>query len=252
MGDKLRSVNTRFWEDPFIEGLTPNEKLLFLYLLTNPLTNLMGIYEITVKRISYDTGMTKECIEKGLKGFERVRKVLNIDNFVVLPNFLKNQSLNDNMKVGVVNLFKSLPNELKIKLLGNDYQSLSKDYQSIRNGLLKLNGNRIEIEKEIETEKEPEILNVPFTVFWDLYDKKEDRVKCEVKWIRLTDLERQQCIQNLPAYINSTPNKQYRKNPATYLNNKSWENEILRIKNNAEFGLTDEPQIQVSTKYLKR
>jgi hypothetical protein len=152
MSDKLRLVNTRFWEDPFIEELTPTEKLLFLYLLTNPLTNMLGIYEISIKRICYDTGITKENIEKGLKRFERVRKAFIMDNYLILPNFLKNQSLNDNMKVGVIKLFKSLPISLKEKLLGNDYQTLSNDYQSLRNALLKLNG----IEREIEIEKESE------------------------------------------------------------------------------------------------
>jgi hypothetical protein len=163
MGDKLRSVNTRFWEDPFIEGLPPNEKLLFLYLLTNPLTNLMGIYEITIKRISYDTGITKESIEKGLKRFERVRKAFIIDNYLILPNFLKNQSLNDNMKTGVVKLFKSLPNTLKEKLLGNDYQTIQNDYQTFRNGLLKLNGIEREEEKEIEIKLEKENPKKGFT-----------------------------------------------------------------------------------------
>jgi hypothetical protein len=227
MSEKLRSVNTRFWEDPFIEGLTPNEKLLFLYLLTNPLTNLIGIYEITIRRISYDTGLKSDIIFKGLKGFGTVRKALFINGFIILPNFLKNQNLNDNMKTGVIKLFKSIPNELKLKLLGNDYQTLSNDYQTLRNGLLKLNGNRIEIEDEKETEKEVKILNVPFEVFWNLYDKKEDRIKCEVKWENLKDEERQKCIENLPAYIKSTPDKKYRKNPATFLNNKSWNNEII-------------------------
>ena len=61
-----------------------------------------------------------------------------------------------------------------------------------------------------------------------LYDKKEDRIKCEGKWNRLTDKERETCIIKLPAYILSTPDKQYRKNPATYINNKSWENEIIK------------------------
>jgi hypothetical protein len=152
MSDKLRAVNTRFWEDPFIEGLNPTEKLLFLYLLTNPLTNLLGIYEITIKRICYDTGMTKESVEKGLKSFETVNKALIIDNYVVLPNFLKNQSLNENMKTGVVKLFKTLPNSLREKLLGNDYLTIQNDYITIRNGLLKLKGKGKD-ESEIESER---------------------------------------------------------------------------------------------------
>lgn len=155
MSDKLRSVNTRFWEDSFIEGLNPNEKLIFLYLLTNPMTNLIGIYEITIKRISYDTALKKDIVLKALEGFERLNKVLFYENHIVLINFLKNQCLNDNMKIGVLKLFSELPISLKVKLLGNDYQTLSNDYISLRNALVKLN---IEKEYEIEMEKEREIV----------------------------------------------------------------------------------------------
>lgn len=73
---------------------------------------------------------------------------------------------------------------------------------------------------------EVKVLNVPFETFWNLYNKKQDRVKCETKWKRLTNKEREACIKAIPAYVKSTPDVQYRKNPATYLNNKSWENEV--------------------------
>ena len=76
-------------------------------------------------------------------------------------------------------------------------------------------------------------INVPFETFWNLYDKKEDRIKCERKWMQLKNTERESCIRNLPAYILSTPDKQFRKNPATYLNNKSWGNEIIVPTNKA-------------------
>jgi hypothetical protein len=76
MSNKLRTVNVKFWQDSFIEEINSSEKLLFLYLLTNPLTNILGVYEISIKRISYDTGLSKENIEKALKGFERAKKIL--------------------------------------------------------------------------------------------------------------------------------------------------------------------------------
>jgi len=40
---KQRIVNTKFRGDSFSTSLAPTEKLLFLYLLTNPLTNLSGV-----------------------------------------------------------------------------------------------------------------------------------------------------------------------------------------------------------------
>jgi len=44
---KNRYINTKFWDDPFIAELSIKEKLLYLYLITNPLTNAAGIYEIS-------------------------------------------------------------------------------------------------------------------------------------------------------------------------------------------------------------
>jgi hypothetical protein len=50
-----RIVNDEFWTDPYIEDLDPSEKLIFLYLITNPLCNIAGAYEIRLKRIAYET-----------------------------------------------------------------------------------------------------------------------------------------------------------------------------------------------------
>lgn len=73
--------------------------------------------------------------------------------------------------------------------------------------------------------KEKEI-NIPFETFWDLYDKKTDRGKCEKKWNDLTDELREKIINTLPAYIQATPDVKYRKNPLTYFNCQSWEDEM--------------------------
>ena len=71
-----------------------------------------------------------------------------------------------------------------------------------------------------------------FDVWWNLYDKKIDRAKCERKFNKLTHAEQQACIVATPAYVASTPDLQFRRHPMTYLNNKSWENQIIP-RNNA-------------------
>ena len=40
-------------------------------------------------------------------------------------------------------------------------------------------------------------------------------------------------MEHLPHYIKSTPDKQYRKHPATYLNNQGWFDEIVISQNGA-------------------
>lgn len=73
-----------------------------------------------------------------------------------------------------------------------------------------------------------------FDTWWKMYDKKIDRGKCEKKWAKLSDAERRACIAATPAYVASTPDIQYRRHPMTYLNNKSWENQIIPRSNDTK------------------
>ena len=86
---------------------------------------------------------------------------------------------------------------------------------------------------QIDTDRIPNVIppDKLFDYWWDMYGKKIDRAKCERKWNKLTIAERQACIDATPAYVASTPDLQYRRHPATYLNNKSWENQIIPHNN---------------------
>ena len=66
-----------------------------------------------------------------------------------------------------------------------------------------------------------------FNKFWLLYDKKINKPYCIKKWNKLKEEEHNNILTSLKAYIKATPDKQYRKHPATYLNNRTWEDEIV-------------------------
>lgn len=70
-----------------------------------------------------------------------------------------------------------------------------------------------------------------FELFWDLYDRKVgDKNKLLEKWKRLTEEEIKSILNHVPKYVKSTPDKQFRKHPTTYINNKSWNDEILNLE----------------------
>jgi hypothetical protein len=97
---------------------------------------MLGIYEISLKRISFETGLTDERIIKALKGFETFKKAFYWFGFIVLPNWMKNQSLNTNMIVSAERLFKQLPNVLNDKLKEieiESFESLSKGLEVFMN-----------------------------------------------------------------------------------------------------------------------
>ena len=64
-----------------------------------------------------------------------------------------------------------------------------------------------------------------FDDWWSLYDKKTGRAPCEAKWKRLKQDEKEAIMRHTEAYVAATPEIQYRKNPLTYLNQKSWNDE---------------------------
>lgn len=72
---------------------------------------------------------------------------------------------------------------------------------------------------------------VAFSTWWDMYGKKIDRAKCQRKWNKLSIADKEACLAATPAYVASTPDLQYRRHPATYLNNRSWENQIITPNN---------------------
>ena len=89
---KTRIIYTKIWEDSYIEKLTPSEKLLFIYLLTNPKVNIIATYEIRTSQIALDTGLTKSTIEQVLDKFNQDKKFLRINQFIHIVNADKFQT----------------------------------------------------------------------------------------------------------------------------------------------------------------
>ena len=97
---------------------------------------------------------------------------------------------------------------------------------------------KLTIESKKESKKKSKVkdtINISFDEFWDLYDKKiGDRTKVALKWLSLSDIDRVSVMAHIPLYIQSTPDKQFRKHPMTYLNNSGWKDEILNKSNGVD------------------
>lgn len=67
-----------------------------------------------------------------------------------------------------------------------------------------------------------------FNQFWNAYDKKiGSKSKALAKFKKLKAIEQQKAIDFIPAYKAYQPEKKYRKNPESYLNQKFWESEDI-------------------------
>lgn len=108
-----RYINTSFWKDGYVVTLDPTEKFIFLYLLTNPQTNIAGIYEITLREIAFDTGYDDEMVKKILMRFERDNKVVYRGGWMILRNWEKHQSGSPKVETGIKRIKDSLPDWLQ-------------------------------------------------------------------------------------------------------------------------------------------
>lgn len=189
---------------------------------------MLGIYEITLNRIAYDTSIPAKDIETILKSFEGLGKAFYWYGNVFLPNWVKNQSMNPNMVKSAVSEFGQLSNELKDKLKENGVES----FESLSKGLVIL--SNIEVEDEEEREDES---NENFESFWDLYSditglKKTDRESAEKHWKKLGSDEKQKAIDNIKPYFDSLNDKKFCKKARTYLADKNFNDEFELNKNN--------------------
>ena len=235
---KLRSVNTSFWSDPFIEGLTPDEKLLFLYLITNEKTNMLGIYEVSLNKISFETGIIKSKITKAFERFEEAQKIRYEDNYVILLNYLKNQKFNTNMKKSAIDAYNDLPKSLINSDIEVSKVNPSEGFETLCKGFGMV--RKVEVEDEVEIKEEVEakvelkkggcISPKDFDYFWSLYPKKKAKGQALTDWGKLCRkgiapklAEIEKAVAEQKDTLQWKKEKgQYIPNASTWLNNSRW------------------------------
>ena len=119
-----RYISTSFWDDEWIQTLDPSEKFMYLYLLTNPLTNIAGVYKITARRISFDTGYNLDTITNILRKFEKTGKAHKFDEFIVIPSWPRHQQYEKRTKIraGIEIILKDLSDDVLLFLVSVGYE----------------------------------------------------------------------------------------------------------------------------------
>lgn len=91
MGIK-RIVDTAFWTDGKVDDFSPEDKYFMLYLLTNPFTKQLGIYEISIKQAAFQMGYSVDAFNVLLDRFENKYKMIRFSretNEIAIINFLR-------------------------------------------------------------------------------------------------------------------------------------------------------------------
>ena len=169
---KYRQLHTTFWNDSLILDLTPEQKYFYIYLLTNPNTTQCGIYEISIKQISYHTGYNIDTINNLLELFENLKKIVysKETNEIVLVNFLKfNASESPSIRKCIEKDLKAVKNKDLIEYIHCDYRVYAEC------GGNNKNKNKNKEEKEEKEEKRGNVdyyNDIAFPNYYDIHYAK--------------------------------------------------------------------------------
>lgn len=125
-------VQSTFWTSQDTCGLSDTGRMLALYLLTSPHTNLLGCFHLPIGYVSEDLKWGSERVEKGFveleeKGFATRDKG---SKWVVMHTYLKwNPIENPNQGIAAGRLFEQIPSASTVKpLLAKALRSFSKHF----------------------------------------------------------------------------------------------------------------------------
>lgn len=97
------------WDDPWFADLSPDAKLLFLYLITNRRSTAAGAFEITLRAIAFETGLDSKRVQAALDAFgDRVRWWPD-HQVIWVRNFYKRQAANEKFMISAQRHVAELP-----------------------------------------------------------------------------------------------------------------------------------------------
>ena len=189
-----------------------------------PFFCVSGQFTTGRKQLSSETGISESKIERILTYFEKIEQQI------------EQQKTSTNRLISILNWGQYQQSEQQIEQQVNNDRTTSEQ---------QVNNDRTHLKKEKKDKKDKKVRNnvenifdydsepiqitiLSFEEFWELYDKKVgDKERLRKKWEHVKEEDRLKIAEHIPAYRMTQPDKKYRKNPDTYLNNKSWNDEII-------------------------
>ncbi len=68
--------------------------------------------------------------------------------------------------------------------------------------------------------------SLDFDNVWELYQKKGNKKTSFSKWNKLSVSKKKLALSHIPEYVQATPDKKFRKNFETYINQEAWNDEL--------------------------
>jgi hypothetical protein len=200
------------FENP--EKIKPNHTALYFFAIEH--CNRLGWKD----KFGLPTTMAKEAI--GIRSYNTYINTLNelVDwGFIKMVERSKNQHSSN--IVALSNFDKALGSALDKALI----KHVSKQSESTRQSIDSI--DKQETSKPNNQEQETPDFSAPdlFEFFWNIYDKKLDKIKCQREWFKIDHAEYQKIIEHTPKFVKASG--AFLCKPLNYLEGRRWQDEQL-------------------------
>ena len=245
---RYRTIHCLIWNDDKFPYVSDDCQLVFFHILTTPLSSPFGLYKASLEMLASEKRWPvkryakafQEGYAKGFFKYDQKSLVL------LIPNFVK-YNLPDNPKV--LQSWGKIYEEIPLSALKTEFYSIFKGYlEQYRKGFLiqfdisfgkgigYLSATATDSERERESqererEESKNSLVGNFKKFWEVYPRKVAKPSAEKAWKKLnpneellaTILSAVEVHSKSPAW--KKDDKQFIPHPATWLNQRRWEDE---------------------------
>lgn len=239
MAATYRKIFPSFWTDSKVdEEFTPEDKYFYLYLLTNPHTNICGCYEIGFKQMARDTGYNEETVRHLVNRMEALHKVIRYDRTtreVLLLNWAKyNWSSSEDLKTGVRKVTTFIKSEsfrqYVLSLLDGEMPNID-PLETVPTPSSDPRGTSVSVSVSDTVSVSDKEYTDNFEKFWEAYPKKVGKKEASRAFkkvkeplnVLLDAIEEQKLSEQW-----SKENGRFIPNPATWLNQGRWEDHLER------------------------
>lgn len=124
-----RYINVRTWSETWFEELSATDKLVWIYLNTNSSTNMLGAYSASIRRLAYECHISEAAVRRSIKKLEVIKKVIYHEGYVIIIDWMAQQSMNPSMKISARKEYDKLPEQIRLLLSEQTHRDIEKTRQ---------------------------------------------------------------------------------------------------------------------------
>jgi hypothetical protein len=231
-----RSFSTGTWQDPWFEKLGPQEKLLFIYLWTNDVCNQAGCYQISLRRVEFETGLKAEKMFQSL--FPKIEWFPQFE-IVWVKNFFRKQCANEKFALAAIRSLKDIPASIVEKYTSYNLSIIEKygidtvsipyktEFDTLCESVTVTGTDTV-----TDTVTRQKAVDVGFDEFWSAYPKKVGKQEAKKAWSKQNgnrptlEIIITKLLELRKSEQWSSDGGKYIPHPAKWLNRGGWDDEI--------------------------